>query len=294
MKVMMKKNALFLPMLRLAVASGAVLLLPRASAAGQFEIYGNFGVTFPFYSQTFTWDPGPVSLPIPGLSINQEGTFKLDAQGSSIWGIGGTFYFTSAVGLEVRGDFASAEVTTTGATYNVRLTLPPFPPITTDLNLGKGAVDIDRLTPVSFNLRFQTPGRFALGVSGGASYLPSFKVTARQNIALGVSAVNAGNQELEVSTIPFAAVVQPTVESQSKWGFNGGIILRIPFNAKVALVGDARYFRFSEQTVTWDRADTRPLNEIEQLLLAQVRQRLDPLTFRPEWFQVTGGLAITF
>jgi Outer membrane protein beta-barrel domain len=290
----MKKSALILPILRLAVASAAVTLLPQTVAAGQFEIYGSYGVTFPFYSQTFTWDPGPVSLPIPGLSINQQGTFKLDAQGSSVWGIGGTFYFTSVVGLEVRGDFASVEITTTGATYNVRLTLPPFPPITTDLNLGTGAVDVDRLTPVSFNLRFQTPGRFALGFSGGASYLPSFKFSARQNIALGVSAVNAGNQELEVSTLPFAAVVQPEGEGQSRWGFNGGLTLRIPLGSTVALMGDARYFRFSEQTVTWGRADSRPLNAIEQLLLAQVQQRLDPVTFRPEWFQVTGGLSITF
>jgi hypothetical protein len=290
----MKTNALFLPFLRLPAALAALILLPQAAAAGQFEIYGSYGVTFPFYSQTFTWDPGPVTLPIPGLSINQEGTFKLDAQGSSVWGIGGTFYFVSAVGLEVRGDFASVDVTTTGATYNVRLTLPPFPPLTTDLSLGTGSVDVDQLTPVSFNLRFQTPGRFALGVSGGVSYLPSFKLTARQNIALGVSAVNVGNQELEVSTLPFAAIVQPTGEGQSRWGFNGGITLRIPFNAKVALVGDARYFRFSEQTVTWGRADSRPLNDIEQLLLVQVQQRLDPIVFRPEWFQVTGGLSITF
>jgi hypothetical protein len=289
----MKRNALFLPILRLA-ACAAALLSSRPLTAGEFELYGSYGVTFPFYSQTFTWDPGPVILPIPGLSINQQGTFKLDAQGSSTWAIGGTFYFVSAVGLEVRGDFASADITTTGAVYNVRLILPPFPPITTDLNLGAGAVDVDRLTPVSFNLKFQTPGRFALGVSGGVSYLPSFKLTARQNIALGVSAVNAGEQQLEVSTLPFAAIVQPTAETQSKWGFNGGIILRIPLGSKVAILGDARYFRFSEQTVTWGRADSRALNEIEQLLLAQVQQRLDPITFRPEWFQVTGGLSITF
>ncbi len=288
------KNALILPFLRLAVALLAVVVLPRAAAAGEFEIYGSYGVTFPFYSQTITWDPGPVSLPIPGLTIRQGGTFKLDAQGSSAWGIGGTFYFASAVGLEVRGDFAKVDIKTAGATYDVSLTLPPFPPLTSTLNLGTGSVNVDTLTPISFNLKFHTPGRFALGVSGGVSYLPSFKVTARQNIALGVSAVNVGNQELEVSTLPFAAVVQPTMEGQSRWGFNGGILLRIPFNAKVALIADGRYFRFSEETVTWAPADNRPLNAVEQLLLAQVQQRLDPIVFRPQWFQLTGGLSITF
>src|SRR5262245_66562329 len=98
----MMKNALFLPIVRLAVAFAAVLLLPRAASAGQFELYGSYGVTFPFYTQTFTWDPGPVSLPIPGLTISQQGTFKLDAQGSSVWGIGCTVFFASAFGPVVR------------------------------------------------------------------------------------------------------------------------------------------------------------------------------------------------
>jgi hypothetical protein len=290
----MMKDALRVSILRLAALVLVVSSFPGAAAAGQFEIYGNFGVTFPFYSETFTYDPGPVSLPIPGWTSRQEGTFTLDAEGGTVYGFGAGYYFTSAVALEARVDFAGVEITTQGAQYHVSLTLPPFPPINTDLDLGAGAVDVDRLTPVSFNLKFQTPGRFALGVSGGASYLPSFKFSARQTIALGVRELNAGEQQLEISTLPFAAIVQPEGEGQSRWGFNGGVILRIPFNEKVALVGDGRYFHFSEHTVTWARADNRPLNAIEQLLLAQVQQRLEPIRFRPQWFQVTGGLSITF
>jgi hypothetical protein len=290
----MMKNALFLPIFRILVLVPlSAILLPRPAGAGQFEIQGNFGVTFPFYSQTFLYDPGPVTLPIPGISIRQEGVFTLDAKGGSAYGFGAAYYFVSSVGLEVRLDTASIDIQTQGAQYNVQVSLPPFPPINAELQLGTGAVDVDRLTPVSFNLKFQTPGRFGFGISGGASYLPEFSFSARQTIALGVRALNAADRQLEITTLPFAAILEPA-EGQSHWGFNGGVMLRIPFNDKVALVGDGRYFYFSEFEVGWGRADGRPLNPIEELLLAQVQQRLEPIRFRPQWFQVTGGLSITF
>jgi len=276
------------------------VFLPGTAAAGEFEVFGHLGITFPFYSQSFTYDPGPVTLPIPNVGIQQQGLFTLEGSGGTVYGFGAAYYFVKSVGLEARVDFASVDVKTSGARYRVVVTLPaPLPPVNSDLDLGTGTVDVDRLTPVSFNLRFQTPGRFGLGVSGGLSYLPSFGFVATQKIALGVTALDAGNQRLDVSTLPFQARVEPvpstsTTEAQSKWGVNGGVMLRIPLNEKVAIVGDARYFRFKEYTVTWGRGDNRDLSAIEQLLLVQVQQRLQPIVFRPEFFQVTGGLAITF
>jgi hypothetical protein len=228
------------------------------------------------------------------VSIRQEGQFILEAKGSTTYGFGAAYYFVDSVGIEARMDFAGVDVKTTGARYHVNVTLPPFPPVTADLDIGTGTVDVDRLTPISINLKFQTPGRFGLGVSGGASYLPSFDFTATQTIVLGVTALNAATSQLELASLPFVALVQPQGEGQSRWGFNVGVMLRIPFNDKVALVGDGRYFRFSEHTVTWQRSDNRPLSPIEELLLEQVQQRLEPIQFRPQFFQVTGGLAITF
>lgn len=290
----MKKHALFLSTPHLL--AGIFLATFSAPAnAGQVEVFGQLGITFPFYSQTFSYNPGPVTIPIPGVSIQQQGTFTLDAKGGTSFGFGGGYYFAKSVGIELRFDFAGVDVTAKGAVYTARVTLPaPFPPVNANLDLGTGTVKVDRLSPISLNLRFQTPGRFALGASGGVSYLPSFTFTAQQTIALGVTALNAGNSQLEVSTLPLTAVVQPTAEGQSRWGFNAGVILRIPLNEKVAIVGDGRYFRFSENTVTWTRADNRSLSAIEQALLQQVQQRLDPIVFRPQFFQVTGGLAITF
>src|SRR5262249_3664566 len=147
---------------------------------GEFEVFGHLGITFSFYDQTFTYDPGPVTLGIPNVTIQQQGVFKLQGSGGASFGFGGVYYFVKSVGLEARVDFPSADVKTSGASSRVAVHPPaPVPPVNSDLDLGTGTVHLDHLSPVSFNLRFQTPGKFGLGVSGGISYLPSFglKVT---------------------------------------------------------------------------------------------------------------------
>ncbi|MFI5170731.1 MAG: hypothetical protein ACHQM7_10245, partial [Vicinamibacterales bacterium] len=61
--------------LRLVVA--AVALAPFSVSAGdRFEIAGFGGYTFPFYSQTFRYDPGNVTIPIPGVGLEQGGEFE--------------------------------------------------------------------------------------------------------------------------------------------------------------------------------------------------------------------------
>src|SRR5215468_2433328 len=260
-----------------------VAFLPGTAAAGEFEVFGHLGITFPFYDQTFTYDPGPVTLGIPNVTIQQQGVFQLKGSGGTSFGFGAAYYFAKSVGLEGRVDFASVDVKTSGARYRVTVNLPaPLPPVNSDLDLGTGVVDVDRLSPISFNLRFQTPGKLGLGVSGGISYLPSFAFTATQTIPLGVTQLDAGNQRLDVSTLPFEGRIEPVsvagLESPSKWGFNAGVTLRIPLNEKVSIVGDARYFRFKEYTVKWTRSDDRPLSAVETLLLEQVQQRLPDIT----------------
>jgi hypothetical protein len=42
---------------------------PLAGASERLEIAGYAGYTFPFYSQTFRYDPGQVTVPIPGVSV---------------------------------------------------------------------------------------------------------------------------------------------------------------------------------------------------------------------------------
>jgi hypothetical protein len=62
----------------------------------------------------------------------------------------------------------------------------------------------------------------------------------------------------------------------------------------VALVVEGRAFIFQEQTITWSRADNRPLSPIEEALADELDRRLEPIDFNPTFIQATAGLAITF
>ena len=60
----------------------AVLVSPSLAAAAELELAGYGGYTFPLYSQTFKYDPGPVTVPIPGVSVEQGGGFELTGSGA--------------------------------------------------------------------------------------------------------------------------------------------------------------------------------------------------------------------
>ena len=79
----------------------AVLCVPAVSGAGELELTGYGGYTFPFYSQTFKYDPGPVSVPIPGVTVEQGGSFELKASGGPAFAGGLAFYVTRRLRLRV-------------------------------------------------------------------------------------------------------------------------------------------------------------------------------------------------
>src|SRR5437016_8241231 len=152
----------------------AALLPLGASADSNFEVAAYLGTSFPFYSQTFTYSPGTVSFPLPGVTIDQQGVFKMEGRGGQVVSGGVTYYFGSVVGIEGRLDTATVNVDTTGARYNVKLTLPGVPlPFSASLDLGTGTVDLATLKPWSLNLKLRTPGPVRLFVSGGVSRLPA-------------------------------------------------------------------------------------------------------------------------
>ena len=98
--------------MRKALASlVAVLALPSLAAAGEVEIGGFAGYTFPFYSQTYKYDPGPVTVPdLPGVSIQQSGSFELKASGGLVFGGAVALFPVDAVGFELRFDSANLTV----------------------------------------------------------------------------------------------------------------------------------------------------------------------------------------
>lgn len=269
---------------RLAVA---LSLLPTLAAAGEVELAGYLGPALPTYEQSFRYDPGPLSLPA-GITVTQEGVFGLEARGGLAFGGGLSFYFTSAVGVEARVDSAAVEVVTQGARFTADLRLPaPLPPISARLE-PTGTATVDRLNPVSLNLKLRTPGRVRLVVSGGVSWLPSSSFSVTQNVGLGVTLI--GLAGVTVPTLPLRA----GGGIEGVFGVNAGVGLHARLARRVGLVAEGRVFRFRERTLAWTRGDDRPLSALEQLLVQEVQRRLGPVEFEPTFFQVTAGLTVRF
>jgi hypothetical protein len=272
----------------------AVLTLPCLAAAAEVEIGGFAGYTFPFYSQTFKYDPGPISVDIPGVTIDQSGKFELKASGGPVFGGTVGLFPIDALGFELRFDSASLTVKTQSPSYHVHVALPdPLPPVDTNLSLTAGHAELSRAQPFSLNLKLRTPGETRVFLSGGLSYLPDMGFTIQQTVALGVSNVNLVTGKLDVATLTLRAKKKPG-DSTSNWGANAGLGVRIPLGEHGGLVLEGRGFYFSQQTYEWEGVITTPLGDVQQKLLNRVLERLDPVEFKPWWVQATIGVCYRF
>jgi hypothetical protein len=266
-----------------------VLAVPALADAAELELTGYAGYTFPFYSQTFQYDPGPVTVPIPGVTVEQGGSFALEASGAPAFAGGLTFYVTGGLGFEVRYDRADLQVDTKASSYTVRLGLPaPLDPVVADLALAEGTADLKAAAPFSLNLKLRTPGSVRLTVSGGVSRLGDLEFTVQQTVGLGVIAFDLDESNVKVGTIG----VKGTGVAESSWGGNLGLGLQIPIGEHGAIVLEGRGFYFPKRTVEWEPVVDRPLSAIELALLARLQERLPPVEFEPWWVQATVGFAI--
>ena len=269
----------------------AVLATPAVGGAAEFELTGYAGYTFPFYSQTFTYDPGPVTVPIPGVTVDQGGSFALEASGAPAFAGGATFYLTGGLGLEVRYDRADLTVDTKASSYTVRVGLPaPLEPVVADLALAQGTADLKAAAPFSINLKLRTPGSVRFFLSGGASHLGDLEFTVRQTVGLGVIAFDLLESHVDVGTIG----VKGTGVAESSWGGNLGLGLQIAIGEHAALVVEGRGFYFPKRKVEWAPVVDRALSPIELALLARLQERLPPVEFEPWWVQATAGFAVRF
>jgi hypothetical protein len=279
---------------RAALAFFAVLLAPVVAASGErLEIAGYAGYTFPFYSQTFRYDPGPVTVPIPGVSVEQSGEFEARASGGPAFAGAITLYATAGLGFELRYDRADITVDTRGASYAVRLRLPaPLDPVVVNLALSEGKVDLEAVGPLSFNLKLRTGGAVRFTTSFGASRLGDLEMTLTQSIGLGVIGFDFVQGNAQIATLGLKATAPG--EGGSSWGANLGLGLQIPIGEHGAFVIEGRGFYFPKRTVEWEPVLDRPLTPIEQTLLSRVLERLDPVEFEPWWVQATFGFAVRF
>jgi len=272
----------------------SVLAAPVVGGAGELELAGYAGYTFPFYDQTFGYDSGPVDVPLPGVALEQGGEFQLKASGGLLLAGGLTFYATEGFGLEVRLDSADMSVDTVSNGYSVGVDLPQgFEPVLADLELEKGTADLKSLTPWSFNLKLRSGGEsLRFTASGGLSRLGNIQFAIDQQVALGVVAVNLETNELEIATIRLRGASGE--ESESSWGGNLGLGLQIGLGERGALILEGRGFYFPKRTFTWDPLDDEALPPLQEALLLRVLERLDPIELKPWWLQATIGVAIRF
>jgi len=275
----------------------ATLLLALASrplAAGELALSVMAGPAFPTYEQTFEYDPSSLIPAVPGVTIRQQGTFALDASGGLAAGVALAFFPTDAFGFEARFDSVGIDVDVTGAQFTASVALPaPLPPFTTTLDLTEGQMEVDRVTPLSFGLKLRTPGSFRLTASGGVSYLPELHATARVAVGVGLPNLPGIPSSIRVTSVEVAAGAEPG-EGSSRWGWNAGLGFEVALGRSASLLAEGRFFRFPEQTLTWQVTDAGPLAPIEEALANLARERLDPVEFSPTFFQATAGITLRF
>jgi opacity protein-like surface antigen len=274
-----------------------ILLAPAAAAASDGEITAWVGPAFPFYEQSFAFDPGPLSPGIPGTSLAQRGQFTLDARGGLALGAAAAWHFSPHVGLELRLDTADVHVRTQGARYALTARLPPpLPPILTrEVDLGTGDVDVERVRPISLNLRVRSGGGTRFTASAGGSWMPRFRFVAHQAIGLGLPGLTGAVPFPDLASVALTAEALPGQEGEGRLGFNAGAGLQHRVGGRVWLRVEGRYFRFQRQTLHWSRAESDILLPVlEDALLRQIERSLQPARFNPTFFQATAGVVFTF
>jgi hypothetical protein len=272
----------------------AALAAPAAVSAAELELAGYAGYSFPFYSQTFAYHPGPIEIPIPGVEVEQGGEFELKAKGGATFAGGLTFYATEGFGLELRLDSVGVTIETPSNTYSVRADLPsPHDPVVADLDLTRGTGEVHGLRPWSLNVKLRSWGEsIRFTASGGLSRLGNLELAIDQTVALGVVAVNLETNELQIATFRLHGATP--AEGESSWGGNLGLGIQINIGERGALVLEGRGFYFPERTIEWEPDGAQALPPPQDELLERVLERLDPIELKPWWAQATIGFAIRF
>jgi hypothetical protein len=269
------------------------LSAPGVAFAAELEIAGHAGFTFPFYSQTFSYDPGSVTVPIPGVSVEESGQFQLNASGGPAFAGAITLYATKGLGFEFRLDHVDMKVDNQGGSYSVRVGLPaPLDPVVANLSLTQGTADVNAASPFSLNLKLRSGGPVRLTASFGASHLGNLDMTLTQSVGLGVIGFDFVQGSAQIATLQVKA--SAVGGTQSSWGANLGLGLEIPIGRHGAFLIEGRGFYFGKRTVEWEPVIDRPLSSIEEMLLQRLQERLPAVEFEPWWVQATIGFAVRF
>lgn len=271
---------------RLALAGGLVAALASRAAAGSFEATAWVGPGFPFYEQAFEFSAPPLPTGVPGLLVTPRSTFRLRAEGGLALALSVERHLGRHLGVEARLDTADVSVEASGALYRLQATLAGVP-VSGLVDMGPGEVDLERLRPLSVNLKARTSGRLRAGASAGVSYLPAFRFSAE----LGAGLPSGPS----VGLVTLRAEARPGEGDGGRLGANVGLEMARDLGSRFALRAEARAFVFRRQTLLWQPPESAlPTDALDRALAEAAAGRLEPVEFNPTFFQAAFGVAVRF
>jgi len=266
----------------------ALTLTTTTAAAQGVELTLLAGWTAPTFEQTVTFNPD-IDLPnIPGGTIRQQGVFELKAAGSFAFGGSLAYFFNEHIAIEGRIDTINFDIDTLGPRFEADVDLVGIF-ATAALDIAPGSINVERLYPLSLNLKARTGGAARFVASGGLSYLPKVQFTARQPVSLSISGFGIAPIELASVVLEAGALAN---SSDSRLGFNAGAGFEIDVAPNVAIVGDVRVHSFESQTFVWQRSEN-PSSELDEILIEELEKQ-PPIDIELIYFQATGGVAFRF
>lgn len=272
-----------------ALVVAAIFLSTAGTARAQgWEVSFLGGWTAPSIEEELVYDPD-IDLPnVPGGNVQQEGVFRLNAKGSFAFGGSVAYFFNRHVAIEGRLDTIDFDIDTVGPRFEAAFQVIPGLGAEAVLDFGMGTIEVERLLPLSLNLKAQSGGTARVFGSGGLSYLPRVRFDAFQPVSFGVGGFG-------IPTIELASVVLEAGaldSGEDRLGFNAGGGVEIDVSPSVAIVGDFRIHRFPSQTFVW-RSAGGTFSPIEEILLEELEE-LPPIEVELIYFQATGGVAFRF
>ena len=276
------------PALRFAgrIAAGLVMVAAGAGPgqASGFEVAVFTGPTIATYKQTFSFVGGSPQFQLARLNVKDAPT--LESQGGGLaYGLSATFFLSNTFGLEGRVDSVDIDLQSFGGNYTLELGPAGAPVSTQPVTLGVGETDLQRIRPLSLNLRFQSQGRVGIGLSGGISYMPAIDITALPTLTVA---------NLSAS-FPVSLTATPVNPDQTRhMGFNGGVTVQVKIAGGFSVVGEARGFTFKRSELQWQSTQTGALSTVEKALLSSIATQLQIPEFTPGFWTARAGLAFRF
>ena len=267
----------------ISIAAAALLFLGRSAGAQGVELAVFTGPAFATYKQTLAYSSGSPQVQLARLNVQDNPS--LEAKGGLSMGGAVTLFVTNGFGFEARIDSVDVDLQSFGGKYTLELGPPGSPVSTIPVTLGAGQTDLERVRPLSLNLRLQSQGRVGVGLSFGVSYMS--KVDAAANPTITIPNLS--------TSFPVVLTATPTNPEETRHiGANGGVTLQVRIGKGFAVVAEGRGFAFRKSELRWQANASGTLNATQQALVNNIIAQLERPEFTPGFWSARAGVAFRF